>query len=104
MLRGLETREINRGASFFAASSSLACATGANAVTPPVFTLLDKQIKVTVKDKQLGCFFWLPFMSIKLHLDVQRDQAPQCELEHSLWNQEETSRWVEVMEWLHYCK
>lgn len=34
MLRGLETREINRGASLSVATSSLAGATGANAVTP----------------------------------------------------------------------
>lgn len=42
-------------------------------------------------------------MSIKLHLDVQLAQAPQCEHESSLWNHE-NSRWVEVMEWLHYFK
>lgn len=57
-----------------------------------------------VKNKQLWWFFWLPFMSIKLHLDVQLAQAPQCERESSLWNQEENSMWVEVMEWLHYLK
>lgn len=38
MLRGLETREINRGASLSAATSSLADATGANAVTPSFHT------------------------------------------------------------------
>lgn len=106
MLRGLETREINRGASLSAATSWLAGATGANAVTPPSFHASGetKKKKVTMKDKQLRCFFWPPLLPIKLHLDVQRAQAPQCELEHRLWNQEETSRWVEVMEWLHYRK
>lgn len=107
MSRGLETREINRGASLSAATSSLAGATGANAVAPQLSRFWRNQKKtkkVTVKDKQLRCFFWPPFLSTKLHLDVQRAQAPQCELEHSLWNQEETSRWVKVMEWLHYRK
>lgn len=42
MLKGLETREINRRASLSAATSPLAGATGANAVTPPAFTLLEK--------------------------------------------------------------
>lgn len=57
-----------------------------------------------MKDKQLWWFFGLPFMSIKFHLDVQLAQALQRERESSLWNQEENSRWVEVMEWLHYRK
>lgn len=42
MWRGPETREINRGASLSAATSSLAGATGANAGAPPAFTLLEK--------------------------------------------------------------